>query len=97
LNSEFGGLNIVATMTVTPDRDAIISEIYIAASPERVFQALVDPQQVVQWWGRREFIAALSSKEIRDRALTGAAQATAATVVNSPWRASISKSMPRAC
>jgi uncharacterized protein YndB with AHSA1/START domain len=52
LNGEFGGLNIVATMTVTPDRDAIISEIYIAASPERVFQALVDPQQVVQWWGQ---------------------------------------------
>lgn len=36
---------------VTPDADAIVSEIHIAAPPERVFQALVDPQQVVKWWG----------------------------------------------
>ena len=42
----------MASMTVTQDRNAIISELYIAASPERVFQALVDPQQVVQWWGQ---------------------------------------------
>ncbi|MGA8144631.1 MAG: SRPBCC domain-containing protein [Candidatus Acidiferrales bacterium] len=37
---------------VAPGEDEIISEIQIAASPERVFQALVDPQQVVQWWGQ---------------------------------------------
>lgn len=42
----------MTTMIVTPDRDAIISEIYIAAPPARVFQALVEPQQVVQWWGQ---------------------------------------------
>ena len=36
-------------MSVTTDQDAIVSEIYIAANPERVFQALVDPAQVVQW------------------------------------------------
>jgi uncharacterized protein YndB with AHSA1/START domain len=36
---------------VSPDSDAILSEIYVAAPPERVFQALVDPIQVVQWWG----------------------------------------------
>jgi uncharacterized protein YndB with AHSA1/START domain len=41
-----------ATMRITPDGDAIVSEIDIAAPPERVFQALVDPQQVLQWWGR---------------------------------------------
>src|ERR1700746_569454 len=39
-------------MGVTPDRDAIVSEIYIAAPPERIFQALVEPKQVVQWWGQ---------------------------------------------
>jgi len=32
--------------------DEILSEIRIAAPPERVFQALVDPAQVVQWWGQ---------------------------------------------
>ena len=35
---------------VTPDRDAVITEIHIAAPPERVFQALIDPKQVMQWW-----------------------------------------------
>jgi uncharacterized protein YndB with AHSA1/START domain len=35
-----------------PDADEIVSEIRIAAPPERVFQALVDPAQVVQWWGQ---------------------------------------------
>ncbi len=42
----------MATSSVTPDADAIVSEIHIAASPERVFEALVDPRQVVQWWGQ---------------------------------------------
>lgn len=43
----------MATTKVTPDADAIVSEIHIAAPPERVFQALVDPQQVVKWWGQQ--------------------------------------------
>lgn len=42
----------MATSQATPDADAIVSEIHIAAPPERVFQALVDPMQVVQWWGQ---------------------------------------------
>ena len=36
----------------TSDQDAIVSEIHIQAEPERVFQALTDPEQVVQWWGQ---------------------------------------------
>jgi uncharacterized protein YndB with AHSA1/START domain len=32
--------------------DVIVSEIQIAAPPERVFQALVDPEQVPKWWGQ---------------------------------------------
>jgi uncharacterized protein YndB with AHSA1/START domain len=42
----------VTTSKVTRDADEIVSEIYIAADRDRVFQALVDPQQVVQWWGQ---------------------------------------------
>ena len=42
----------MATTKVTPDSDAIVSEIHIAAPPERVFQALVSPEQVLQWWGQ---------------------------------------------
>ena len=36
----------------TSDEDAIVSEIHIHAEPERVFQALIDPEQVVRWWGQ---------------------------------------------
>ena len=42
----------MATSQLSPDADAIVSEIHIAAPPERVFQALVDPKQVLQWWGQ---------------------------------------------
>lgn len=42
----------MATPERTPNTDEIVSEIQIAAPPERVFQALVDPAQVVRWWGQ---------------------------------------------
>lgn len=42
----------MATPERTPNADEIVSEIQIAAPPERVFQALVDPRQVVRWWGQ---------------------------------------------
>jgi uncharacterized protein YndB with AHSA1/START domain len=42
----------MATSRMSPNSDELISEIHIAAPPDRVFQALVDPQQVVKWWGR---------------------------------------------
>jgi uncharacterized protein YndB with AHSA1/START domain len=40
----------MASVVVTPDQDALVSEIHIAARPERVFQALINPAQVLQWW-----------------------------------------------
>jgi uncharacterized protein YndB with AHSA1/START domain len=43
----------MATATITPDHDTILAEIFIAAPPERVFQALSDPAQLSQWWGER--------------------------------------------
>ena len=42
------------TTFVTPDQDAIVSEIHIAAPAERVFQALIDPQQLMRWWNSEE-------------------------------------------
>ena len=42
----------MATSRITPDNDVLISEIEIAAPPERVFQALIDRQQVLSWWGQ---------------------------------------------
>jgi len=42
----------MATPQQTPNSDEIVSEIRIAAPAARIFQALVDPLQVVQWWGQ---------------------------------------------
>jgi len=33
------------------DADSMVSEIHIAAPPPRVFQAVTDPGQIVEWWG----------------------------------------------
>ena len=42
----------MTTPTVTtPDQDTVQVDVFIAAPPERVFQALTDPRQLVQWWG----------------------------------------------
>lgn len=42
----------MATATVTPDQNAVIAEIFIAAPPARVFQAISDPAQLPRWWGQ---------------------------------------------
>lgn len=42
----------MATATITPDQDAVIAEIFIAAPPARVFQAISDPAQMPLWWGQ---------------------------------------------
>jgi len=41
--------------TITPDQDAVVSEIEIAAPPERVFQALVTRDQALQWGNSDDF------------------------------------------
>jgi hypothetical protein len=43
----------MATATVTPDQDAVIAEVFIAAPPTRVFEAISDPSQVSKWWGQQ--------------------------------------------
>lgn len=42
----------MATAVLTPDQDGIIAEIFIAAPPARVFQAISDPAQLPLWWGQ---------------------------------------------
>jgi uncharacterized protein YndB with AHSA1/START domain len=41
----------MATAILTPDQDAVVAEIFIAAPPARVFQAISDPAQLPRWWG----------------------------------------------
>jgi uncharacterized protein YndB with AHSA1/START domain len=40
---------------ITPDGDAVITEIEISAPADRVFQAIVDRDQALQWGGGDEF------------------------------------------
>jgi len=44
----------MANAAITPDQDTITAEIFIAAPPERVFQAITDPAQAPRWWGRQD-------------------------------------------
>lgn len=41
----------MTTTIVTPDQDAVVSEIQIAAPPERVFRALSDAGELQRWFG----------------------------------------------
>jgi uncharacterized protein YndB with AHSA1/START domain len=52
----------MATATITPDQSAIDAEIFIAAPPERVFQAITDPKQLTQWWGQQGLYRVTESK-----------------------------------
>ncbi len=42
----------MATATITPDQNTVLAEIFIAAPPARVFQAISDPAQLPKWWGQ---------------------------------------------
>jgi uncharacterized protein YndB with AHSA1/START domain len=43
----------MATVAISSDRNTIAAEIFIAAPPARVFEAITDPNQAPQWWGQQ--------------------------------------------
>jgi len=43
----------MATSQVLPDNDTVVAEIFVAAPPARVFEAITDPRQMAQWWGQK--------------------------------------------
>jgi uncharacterized protein YndB with AHSA1/START domain len=43
----------MAKIAISHDQDAIQAEVHISAPPERVFEALSDPRQLMQWWGQK--------------------------------------------
>ncbi len=45
----------MATTHITPEQDAVVTEIFIAAPRECVFQALITPEQGLQWGSSQEF------------------------------------------
>jgi uncharacterized protein YndB with AHSA1/START domain len=44
----------MTTVAITPDQNTVVVEIFIAAPPARVFQAITDPTQLPRWWGARD-------------------------------------------
>jgi len=43
----------MATTAVLPEQNIIQGEVFIAAPPARVFEAITDPKQVPRWWGQQ--------------------------------------------
>src|SRR5262249_40021396 len=52
-NNAFTKGNIMATNVVSQELDAIALEVQVAAPPDRVFQAITDPSQMLRWWGQQ--------------------------------------------
>ena len=52
----------MATAQLTPDNDAILAEVFIAAPPDRVFEAIADPKQLVHWWGQKGTFRVVETK-----------------------------------
>lgn len=56
----------MATASITTDNDAILAEVFIAAPPARVFEAIADAKQRAQWWGQRgTFHVSESTSDLR--------------------------------
>ena len=43
----------MVTVATTPALDEVLGEVFIAAPPARVFEAITDPAQVPRWWGQQ--------------------------------------------
>ncbi|MGA9353392.1 MAG: SRPBCC domain-containing protein [Terriglobales bacterium] len=43
----------IAIAAVNTAQDEILGEVFIAAPPARVFEAITDPSQVPRWWGQQ--------------------------------------------
>jgi uncharacterized protein YndB with AHSA1/START domain len=67
---------------VTPDQDAIVNEIEIAAPAERVFQALTDSAQLKRWFTSPECPAKLWKMDARLGGRYGYATEKSSVVVN---------------
>jgi uncharacterized protein YndB with AHSA1/START domain len=69
-------------VALTPANDAVISEIYIAASMERVFQALTHPSELQRWFTNPECPVKVWEMDARIGGRYGYATEKGAVVVN---------------
>src|SRR5258707_4779509 len=47
-------MSIAPTSHITPHNHVVVAEILIAAPGERIFQALINADQAVRWWGQSD-------------------------------------------
>jgi uncharacterized protein YndB with AHSA1/START domain len=45
--------SVTPSTHISSDNDTVVVEVFIAAPPARVFQAITDPKQTAQWWGEK--------------------------------------------
>jgi len=72
----------MTTAIVTPNQDAVISEIEIAAPPARVFQALTDAAQLKRWFSSPDCPAKFWQMDPRPGGRYGYATEKGSVVVN---------------
>jgi len=47
-------VSLIPRSQISSDNEQVTCEIFIAASRERIFEALTDPKQAVHWWGHKD-------------------------------------------
>lgn len=52
----------MATAQLLADNDTLEAEIFIAAPPARVYEAVTDPKQTRQWWGAKGLYSLTETK-----------------------------------
>jgi uncharacterized protein YndB with AHSA1/START domain len=55
----------MVTTAITSNQDAVTAEVFIAAPPERVFQAVTDRGQVQTWGGNKDYLLTAWEMELR--------------------------------
>jgi uncharacterized protein YndB with AHSA1/START domain len=59
-------VSMTPTAQLTPDSDAVVAEIFVAAPPARVFDAIADPNQRARWWGLKRSEPDVNSFRVTD-------------------------------
>ena len=72
----------MTTTVVTPDQDAVVSEVHISAPPERVFQALTDAAQLKRWFNNPSCPVKVWEMDARPGGRYGYATEKGSVVVN---------------
>lgn len=87
----------IAIAAVNTAQDEILGEVFIAAPPARVFEAITDPSQVPRWWGQQGIYRVTQWNADLRPGESGRASAWAPMDIRSESMGSILKSIHRVC